>query len=137
MQRVGLSLAAPVFIVCVVIVMSWATATLGGWIVTNANVTAEKIFTDPLLRQSLLRHTGFQWFWALPGILLLAALVMGLIVNVNRFSLHGFYRNRLVRAYLGASHTDRKPDPFTGFDASDNLRMHKLRPTKGAQRLCP
>lgn len=137
MQRVGLSLAAPVFIVCVVIVMSWATATLGGWIVTNANVTAEKIFTDPLLRQSLLRHTGFQWFWALPCILLLAALIMGLIVNVNRFSLHGFYRNRLVRAYLGASHTDRKPDPFTGFDASDNLRMHKLRPTKGAQRLLP
>lgn len=137
MQRVGLSLAAPIFIVCVVLVISWATATLGGWIVTNANVTAEKIFTDPLLRQSLLRNTGFQWFWALPCVLMLAALIMGLVVNVNRFSLHGFYRNRLVRAYLGASHTNRKPDPFTGFDASDNLRMHKLRPSRGAQRLMP
>ncbi|WP_217705700.1 patatin-like phospholipase family protein [Peristeroidobacter soli] len=137
MQRVGLALAAPIFVVCVVLVMSWATATLGGWIVTNANVAAERIFTDPMLRQPNLRHTGFQWFWALPSIFLGAALLMGLIVNINRFSLHGFYRNRLVRAYLGASHTNRKPDPFTGFDASDNLRMHKLRPTKGGQRLLP
>lgn len=137
MQRVGLALAAPAFVVCVVLAVSWATATLGGWIVTNANVAAEKIFTDPMLRQSGLRHTGFEWFWALPCVLLLAALIMGLVVNVNRFSLHGFYRNRLVRAYLGASHTSRKPDPFTGFDASDNLRMHKLRPASGAQRLMP
>lgn len=137
MQQVGLSLAAPVFIVCVVIAISWATATLGGWIVTNANVAAEAIFTDPMARQELLRHTGFQWFWALPCVLFLAAFIMGLVVNVNRFSLHGFYRNRLVRAYLGASHTNRKPDPFTGFDPSDNLRMHKLRPSEGAQRLMP
>ncbi|HEY0943502.1 MAG TPA: patatin-like phospholipase family protein [Steroidobacter sp.] len=137
LQQVGLALAAPVFIVCVVIAISWATATLGGWIVSNANVAAEQIFTDPMLRQKELRHTGFEWFWALPCILLLAALIMGLVVNVNRFSLHGFYRNRLVRAYLGASHTKRKPDPFTGFDAQDNLRMHKLRPTAGAQRLLP
>jgi hypothetical protein len=137
MQRVGLSLAAPIFVVCVVLVISWATATLGGWMVTNANVTAERIFTDPMLRQSNLRHTGFEWFWALPFIMMLAALLMGLIVNVNRFSLHGFYRNRLVRAYLGASNTKRRPDPFTGFDATDNLRMHKLRPESGAQRLMP
>ncbi|HEY5761284.1 MAG TPA: patatin-like phospholipase family protein, partial [Steroidobacter sp.] len=137
MQRVGLALAAPIFVVCVVLVISWATATLGGWIVTNANVAAERIFTDPMLRQSGLRNTGFQWFWALPSIFLAAALIMGLIVNVNRFSLHGFYRNRLVRAYMGASNTKRKPDPFTGFDASDNLRMHKLRPSNGAQRLLP
>ncbi|MBM0103876.1 patatin-like phospholipase family protein [Steroidobacter sp. S1-65] len=137
MQRVGLALAAPVFVVCVVLAISWATAGLGGWMVTNANVAAERIFTDPMLRHSGLRNTGFEWFWALPWLLLLAALTMGLVVNVNRFSLHGFYRNRLVRAYLGASHTDRKPDPFTGFDASDNLRMHKLKPDRGAQRLLP
>ena len=137
MQRVGLALAAPIFVVCVVLVISWATATLGGWIVTNSNVAAERIFTDPMLRHPGLRHTGFEWFWVLPSLLLAAALIMGLIVNVNRFSLHGFYRNRLVRAYLGASHTNRKPDPFTGFDAADNLRMHKLRPASGAQRLLP
>lgn len=143
MQRVGLVIAAPVFVICVALVISWATATLGGWIV-NPNVTehstlgeAAKIFTDPMQRQPGLRYTGFQWFWALPWILLLLALLMGLIVNVNRFSLHGLYRNRLVRAYLGASNHKRKPDPFTGFDAADNVRMHKLRPASGAQRLLP
>jgi hypothetical protein len=54
---------------------------------------------------------------------------MGRIVNVNRFSLNGFYRNRLVRAYLGASRTDRNPDPFTGFSLDDNVRMASLEPT--------
>lgn len=137
MQRVGLALAAPIFVVCVVLVISWATATLGGWVIESAHVADERLFTDPMTRQSGLQHTDIDWFWTLPSVLLGAALIMGLIVNVNRFSLHGFYRNRLVRAYMGASHTNRKPDPFTGFDAADNLRMHKLRPTQGAQRLLP
>jgi hypothetical protein len=46
-------------------------------------------------------------------------------VNVNRFSLHSIYRNRLVRAFLGAAR-QRKPDPFTGFDPTDNPPMHQL-----------
>lgn len=137
MQRVGLALAAPIFVVCVAIVISWATSTLGGWIITKGSPGAESIFMNPMVRQVGLRHAAFEWFWALPALFLLAALLMGLIVNVNRFSLHGLYRNRLVRAYLGASHVKRKPDPFTGFDASDNVRMHKLRPNGGAQRLLP
>ena len=55
-------------------------------------------------------------------------------INVNRFSLHAVYRNRLIRAFLGAaraSHRDRgrtrsNPDPFTGFDQTDNLRLTSL-----------
>ena len=35
-------------------------------------------------------------------------------VDINAFSMHHFYKNRLVRAYLGASHDDRKADWFTG-----------------------
>jgi len=49
-------------------------------------------------------------------------------VGVNRFSMHGLYRNRLTRAYLGASNRGRKPNPFTGFDPADNLAMSELRP---------
>jgi len=37
-------------------------------------------------------------------------------VDVNEFSLHGFYRNRLARCYLGGTNPKRTPDPFTGFD---------------------
>ncbi len=54
--------------------------------------------------------------------------VMARFVPVNTFSLHGMYRERLVRAFLGASRTPGKrlPNPFTGFDPSDNLPMCAL-----------
>jgi Patatin-like phospholipase len=42
-------------------------------------------------------------------------------VDINVFSLHYFYRNRLTRAYLGATNEARKPSPFTGFDPKDDL----------------
>ncbi len=37
------------------------------------------------------------------AILLAAAILCSLFVKVNWFSLHGIYRNRLVRTFLGAS----------------------------------
>jgi hypothetical protein len=57
---------------------------------------------------------------------ILASLALGasVPVNVNRFSLHALYRNRLIRAFLGATRGGRRdPDPFTGFDPADNMRM--------------
>jgi hypothetical protein len=50
-------------------------------------------------------------------------------IQVNRFSLNGLYRNRLARAFLGGARLRRTPDPFTGFDPADNVRIHKLAPT--------
>ena len=41
--------------------------------------------------------------------------------------MQGLYRNRLIRAYLGASRYSRDPDRFTGFDENDNLQMFQLR----------
>ena len=41
-------------------------------------------------------------------------------VNVNRFSMHGVYRNRLSRAFLGSVLPHRRADPFTGFGPLDN-----------------
>jgi hypothetical protein len=43
-------------------------------------------------------------------------LLFGWRVDVNDFSLHPFYRDRLARCYIGASNGCRVPDPFTGFD---------------------
>jgi hypothetical protein len=62
------------------------------------------------------------------GALIVLGLVMAWFINTNRFSLHAMYRNRLIRAYLGASNTDRHANPFTGFDDSDNLQLHELWP---------
>jgi hypothetical protein len=59
---------------------------------------------------------GHFWIW-------LVSLVVGLLVNravnINIFSLHGMYRMRLMRAFLGSSNTRRKADKFTGFDERD------------------
>jgi hypothetical protein len=49
-------------------------------------------------------------------------------IDVNKFSMHAMYRNRLMRAYLGASRGKRNPDPFTGFDPDDNVPLHQLVP---------
>ena len=58
------------------------------------------------------------------------ALLASYAVNVNRFSLHAMYRMRLIRAYLGASNPARNPNPFTGFDADDNIPLQELSPEK-------
>jgi hypothetical protein len=73
---------------------------------------------------------------AFSGAVVLATLIMMVIfltvtsifIDVNKYSLHAMYRNRLIRAYLGASRRkgERKPNPFTGFDPDDNLEMWKL-----------
>jgi hypothetical protein len=53
-------------------------------------------------------------------------------VDINEFSLHAFYRNRLTRCYLGASNTSRRPNPFSGFDEGDaNIAVSDLLPHKG------
>jgi hypothetical protein len=47
------------------------------------------------------------------------ALLINFAININLFSLHGMYRMRLMRAFLGASNFFRHPDSFTGFDPRD------------------
>ena len=64
------------------------------------------------------------------GILAAVGIVMACFVNVNKFSLHGAYRDRLIRAYLGASHVGRKGNKFTGFDDADNFQLHRLKGQK-------
>jgi len=66
-------------------------------------------------------------------------------VDVNTFSLHGMYANRLIRCYLGASRPKgrlrdlrggaptgvdgpvRRPNPVTGFDPNDDMDVSQLR----------
>ncbi len=55
-----------------------------------------------------------------------AALLLGWRVDINKFSLYMLYRNRLVRAYFGASSRTRKPHPFTGFDPEDDPQLADL-----------
>lgn len=64
---------------------------------------------------------------------LLAATALAARIDVNLFSIYHFYRQRLVRCYLGASRCKlRSPHPFTGFDPRDDLKLSDLcRETEG------
>jgi hypothetical protein len=52
--------------------------------------------------------------------------LLSLRIDINVFSLHGMYANRLVRCYLGASVERRKPNPFSGLSASDDLQLRAV-----------
>ena len=70
------------------------------------------------------------------ALLLLGCMVMAAIasarININEFSLHNFYKNRLVRCYLGASNAStRRPNRLTGFDPQDDFALSELTPGRG------
>ncbi len=48
------------------------------------------------------------------------------LVDLNIFSAHSFYRNRLARTFMGASRDKRAPNPFTGFDPEDDMALADL-----------
>jgi hypothetical protein len=77
---------------------------------------------------TLLEHTPTWAAAAFIAGFFLVAWVMARYININKFSLHGMYRERLIRAYLGASNPNRHEGAagFTGFVQSDNLYMSAL-----------
>ncbi len=77
---------------------------------------------------------GWPAFW-LTIVVAVCALRLSKRVDINEFSLHPFYRNRLVRCYLGGARTGRQPgrqpDSFTGFDSRDDFPVSALAPSGG------
>lgn len=70
------------------------------------------------------------WLLAFLAGCVLVTVVASFRININEFSLHHFYKNRLVRCYLGASHTHkRKPNSLTGFDPADDFAISALVPS--------
>jgi len=67
------------------------------------------------------------------ALLFLAAVVLSWRVDINEFSTHYLYRNRLVRCYLGASVRERNAQPFTGFSDADNFPLGNLKIPRDSQ----
>ncbi len=132
--NLAISLAAPLFALSIVVGLAFGTTLVirllapalrpgFAWPVDDLNPD------DPHGHLITLYHSSG---WVILAVTLgLGALgwIMGYYVDINRFSLHAAYRDRLIRAYLGASrnHDERHPNPFTGFDPADNLQMQELR----------
>jgi len=137
-----LAVAGPLFALFILVVLAMGTSLLVRWL-TPALVPGYlpagrrwplvpglPAAADPLVWQPLSYVYFAPWkpVLAVFVLLVVVGLVMGRFVDINRFSLHGAYRDRLIRAYLGASRgSRRRPNPFTGFDEDDNVEMVRLR----------
>lgn len=133
---VATSVAGAIFALFLIILLVWLT----DWLLfglARAMHTAGYLAAMPLSPAHDLDSLRLLpvWFQVLATVaLFILALVAGRLINTNRFSLHYYWRNRIVRAYLGASNPDRDnqtikarvANHFTGFAASDGIRMSKI-----------
>jgi len=107
------AVAPPVFIVGLMILV----ARLTNWIIIRS--------PSPYIEPARLSIVCISCCVALVFFVL-----FGFRININDFSMHPFYRDRLARCYAGASNPDRRPNRFTGFSNSDRqLTMASLLPT--------
>jgi hypothetical protein len=88
---------------------------------------------DPAKLPAVVAEAGWSQFgWLLIFVAACVAVtgVASWRININEFSMHHMYKNRLVRCYLGASNNDkRKPNALTGFDPADDFSLSALLPT--------
>lgn len=68
---------------------------------------------------------GYELWWLLGAALAVFA-VAGSVLDSNEFSLHGFYRDRIVRSYLGASNSDSPAPDSTWNIRTDDIPLHCL-----------
>jgi hypothetical protein len=135
-SKIALRVLAPVTIAILFLLVAELSAWAGRRLTNHVDLLA----TGTILSRQPLSGPRELWvvvllFVLVPISFFLLSWALGWVVNVNRFSAHGLYRNRLVRAYLGASRPDhRKPDPFTGFDVKDNVRLADLAHGKSPRR---
>ncbi len=71
---------------------------------------------------------GGAGLWTLFGVFVAAVGVFGWRFDVNEFSLNHFYRNRLVRCYMGAARPRDKQDRLTGLDFADDFDIGEILP---------
>jgi hypothetical protein len=128
------SLAAIAFIAVLVILIIIATIWVVEKIVTNLEdvdwnlETKSEALGRVVHSLNVILYTPWWLVVAVGVALALIGILMAFVINPNRFSMHAMYRDRLIRAYLGASNKHRKPNPFTGFDDGDNPKMRDLWP---------
>ncbi len=141
LSALPLSIIAPLAVLFVLIAGSALTSwlfsilpsELGPWDTWNRDPLS---FKDPIASGSLGHQEilNYTHGWAVLFFILImgsSSLITSYFININKFSLHAMYRNRLIRAYLGASRIERygsarRPNRFTGFDPDDNFQLTDL-----------
>ena len=136
-------LLAPVFLGFLIILLSlgtdWLLISRPSQFLSEVVANVRVPYPTGLLsdwHRTLLEASPFRLLVVLSVLIAGLGGVLGLLISTNVFSLQYLWRNRIIRAYLGASHRTRHPDPFTGFDSYDNLQMHELWPQPGHGDKC-
>ena len=138
LMALAVPLAGVVFAAVLAIGLSTLISGLLGWLIRQSGDAVGGLPQWGNWPHGPFDHVGVlvsSPIWIVAGVAVALAalgLLMAWFINTNRFSLHAMYRNRLIRAYLGASNTDRNANPFTGFDDDDNLQLHELWPRSSA-----
>ena len=127
-SKIALTIAPPLFLIVLVVAVSLLMDYLlfDHALVQSALLGADKDFAADAGSW----QQDWNWLWIGIAVVVVVAAVSWTHVNINRFSIHALYRNRLIRAYLGASNPRRVPNPFTGFDDQDNCLMKDLWPPR-------
>jgi hypothetical protein len=136
----AVKLATPAFIVFLLTVLALGTswlltvlAHLHGVSAVDLQAIGLQMLSDPWGHANVIHNAPFWLLAEASSALVILGCGMAFVININKFSLHSMYRNRLIRAYLGASRLDqygvkRTPNLLTGFDPDDNVQMHDLAP---------
>lgn len=130
----------PIAIVLVATTILSAIGFVPLWIV--GPVLLGEVPSDSEARLTTLARDGLYVWWGMA----ISAWLLILLANVNRFSMHALYRDRLVRTFLGASRDKdrsgsdrgipegqekqfekRSASPFHDFDPHDNPQLNWLK----------
>jgi hypothetical protein len=126
--------AALVFGAFIVIVLALVT----NWILAS-NIGARMAYvlgagtfqTDANSPQRIIYDSPGRVLLAFMFVIAVVGWLLGRLINTNRFSLHYYWRNRMMRAYLGVSRDEQEREKsrnrFTDFDLQDNIYMHDLK----------
>jgi hypothetical protein len=125
------AVAAVIFAAFLLILLALATnwilaSVLGEWAGKLLGATPSPLnANDP---RAIIYQTPGRVLVVLAVLIAVVGWILGRFINTNRFSLHYYWRNRLMRAYLGASRKRAKTkNKFTDFDSDDNVQMYELK----------
>jgi hypothetical protein len=120
--------AAPyIFVAGFFVFLSYGVDALIRWRSNTLPLSGSNSFATLLLNQwAALDNSNLGWVAVVTVAAAVVAGVLSLRLDINQFSMHLLYRNRLGRCYLGASNRLRRAQPFTGFSANDDLNLSEL-----------
>ncbi|BFU93343.1 MAG: conserved membrane protein of unknown function [Nitrospira sp.] len=124
-------LAAPSVILFVMALVSLGTSFMLNWLSFPHSVEWSSVGLH--MPEDSWGHMSVIHNAALPSIvqlwisMVLVGVCLSFYLDINKFSLHEIYRQRLIRVYLAASNrVHHRANVFTGYDPNDNLQMHDL-----------